>query len=100
MSEKNITSLRALIGEGGIKNISVDGNDVTSYVKDFRFSAGEGKKTTVALEMHFADADVTVEPHIAALYEHTVKVEEKKPSILYRLQRAYTEGREAFLRPF
>lgn len=92
MQDKLVTSLRVVAGERGIKEVFVDGHAVTEYVDSVHVFGRKDGNTTVAMEMRFDDADLIIEPHIAALYRQTATDDGKRPFI-YRLRRAWREAK-------
>lgn len=96
--DKLVTSLRVVAGERGIKEVFVDGHAVTEYVDSVHVFGRKDGNTTVAMEMRFDDAELIIEPHIAALYRQTATDDGKRPFI-YRLRRAWEEAKQTFLEP-
>lgn len=92
MQDKLVTSLRVVAGERGIKEVFVDGHAVTEYVDSVHVFGRKDGNTTVAMEMRFDDAELIIEPHIAALYRQTATDNGKRPFI-YRLRRAWKEAK-------
>lgn len=101
ITNDSIIPLRIVDGMHEGKKIFIGDMDITSLVKDLRFSIGGNGRSLATIEINFEHVDITTDPNAMSLYTYVTKIpKDEKPSLGYRFRQSLAEAKAQFKATF